>query len=198
MNCWPRSRRWTFWLLPKRWFAFADFANCRPWREQNDWQCLASLRPEAAEWCGVLCGFVLDCASASVAVPHPIVANSNFAVGTLEWPDWSRVNHVDAGQAAFRRAKPSGGGNRARGDRASPHLPAVARQAGEAQPFDPRESAGRPASVHACNDGAAGAGAWRLLAQGIGWPARAATRQWRYRAGQPRRLFAPRGVLAGG
>src|SRR6516165_4244063 len=136
MNCWPRSRRWTFWLLPKQWFAFADFGNCRPWREQNDWQCLASLRRAAAERCGVLCGFVLDCASASVPIqePRPYCRefSANFGVGTLEWSDWSRVNHVDAGQAAFRRAKSSGGGNRAQGDRASPYLPAVARRAGEA------------------------------------------------------------------
>src|SRR3974390_1831841 len=183
MNCWPRSRRLTFWLLPKQWFAFADFANCRPWREQNDRQCLALLRREAGERCGVLCGFVLDCASASVTIrePHPYCSEftANFGVGTLGGLDWGRVNHADAGQAAFRRAKPSGGGNRARGDRASPHLPAVARRTGQAQSFDPRESAGRPTPVHACNDGAVGAGAWRLLAQGIGWSARRPTRHWR-------------------
>ena len=80
----------------------------------------------------------------------------------------NRGDDADAGQAAFRRAKPAGGGDHSRRNRAPPHLPAIAGRAGQAQPFDTGESARRTPSIHPGDHRAAGAGARRLLAQGPG------------------------------
>src|SRR5258708_24663535 len=70
----------------------------------------------------------------------------------------SRGDDADAGQAAFRRAKPAGGRDHPRGNRAPSHLPAIAGRAGQAQPFDAREGARRAPSVYTGDHGAARTG----------------------------------------
>ncbi len=59
------------------------------------------------------------------------------------------VTMPDAGQAAFGRAEPADRGHHSRGDRPAPDLPAIAGRAGQAQPVDAGEGAGRPPPVHA-------------------------------------------------
>ena len=112
--------------------------------------------------------------------------------GLVRWGAPNGRIDADAGQAAFRRAKPPDRRNHPRGNRAAPYLPAVAGRAGQAQPVDPGKSAGRPAAVHARDHGAAGAGARRVLAQ-VASGVRADPCQRRCRPRRSRRLFAPRG-----
>src|SRR3979409_1807319 len=51
--------------------------------------------------------------------------------------------NADAGQAAFRRAEPAGGGDHSRGNRAPPHLAPDAGRAGQTQPPSPLATAVR-------------------------------------------------------
>ena len=134
--------------------------------------------PARAAAAAAMCGFVLTCASARMAIVR--------AGRTMQTPD----KQLSAEQSrADRRDHP-------RGNRAPPHLPAGAGRTGQAQPVDAGKGAGRPPAVHAGDHGAAGAGARRVPAQGARRRRRRPAGQRRCRARRPRLLFAARGALA--
>ena len=152
-----------------------------PLREHNDRQCSAAAGRRPA-WRG-----------AAVRAAAVLCGN----VRLLGWRGIEGSRDDVAGQAAFRRAEPTGGGAGSRRTRPPPHLAPDAGRAGQTQPFDAGKSARRPQAFYARHHGAAGAGARRSPAQGQGARGSGAgRREWRGLARRPRRLFAPRGHLA--